>query len=393
MLCAVLIIMCAMLVFMSAAFSADKTVEVLGFNIYLVENDDIPTAPEGSAVLVKKCSSADLDEGKLVLYLKADAEDAPTLGYVKSLTARDGVQYATVTYKDTEYEFAGSKLVGRADYSSAFLGGAIGFIKTPIGVAVIALLPCAALILFDIIRAVLASRPEPEVIPKVKNADENRPHNDVKLSVDSEGKALYSKVHSSKRLPQDNGVLFNYTGVQKVQKNSPPKPQPPIIPLTDRKPQTRVPEITGRLFEITIPVDDTTDTEPPRADTESRAKVNAGAIREKTTEQAEVGEISIPERRPSPYIPNEPPQVKVLEKTAEIPIISKRTDSNAFFAQSSANDRTAALRVGKQRRTPRTDETAKAAERSAPKIEKGAGKRSAQILASKSLYDLFSDDE
>ena len=207
-------------------FGARKTVDIFGFNIYLVETEDIPSAPKGSAVLVKKGSAASLEEGKLVLYLNAN--DTPTLGYVKDLSARDGVTYITVNHKEEPYEFAESKLIGRADYSSVFWGRLIGFIKTPLGVMLIAILPCAALILFDIARVSAANKPEPEVIPKVKNADEEPPHTDVKLSVDTEGKASYAKDRSIKPLPRDNDVavedleVSGFTDAELI--NKPPLP-------------------------------------------------------------------------------------------------------------------------------------------------------------------------
>ncbi|MDE6728982.1 MAG: hypothetical protein K2J80_13760, partial [Oscillospiraceae bacterium] len=160
-ICALLIVICILLIIATSLFGAQNTVSIFGANVFIVDNDDIPSAPKGSAVLVQKGTSADLEEGKLVLYLKADANDAPTLGYVKQLAARDGVYYITVSHKDSTYEFPESKLVGRADYSSTFWGRFIGFIKTPIGIMMIAVLPCASLILYDIIRAAAANRPEP----------------------------------------------------------------------------------------------------------------------------------------------------------------------------------------------------------------------------------------
>lgn len=372
--CAVLMILCILLVIASSLFGAKKTVDIFGLNVYLVDNDDIPSAPKGSAVLVKKSSAEGLEEGKLVLYLKEDADDAPTLGYVKELSARDGVYYITVAYQNSTYEFTESKMVGRADYSSKFWGGLIGFIKTPLGIMTIAVLPCAALILYDIIRASAANRPEPEVVPKVKNADEEQPHTDIKLSVDTEGKALYSKDRNLKTLPKDNDVLFNYSGRQKNVKKEPSKSERPIIPLTDRKPPSAAPkaeahEKNGKAFDIRLPSD------------------ISEAVDAKTDIDAAKPEPKISGR----YAQNsEKPRESVPAKTAELPVITKKTDNDAFFAQPSA--RHIAPQIGKQRRPQAADDEVPVSRTAHSKPEKAA-KRSTQILASKSFDDLLSDDD
>ena len=383
--CGILMVLCILLVIAASVFGAKKTVDIFGINIYIVDNDDIENTPSGGAVLVQKGAAADLVEGKLVLYLKADADDTPTLGYVQAISARDGVHYITVIHKDTLYEFTESKLVGRADYYSKFWGGVIRFIRTPLGIMLIAVLPCAALILYDIIRTAAANRPEPEVIPKVKNADEEHPHTDIKLSVDTEGKALYSKDRSLKPLPKDNGVLFNYSGRQNEVKKEPSRSERPIIPLTDKKtktaPITAPSEKNGKRFDVKLPSDASAAENITRVPAASEKEPSAVRIEPKTS-------VNTASERYSPSI-----EKTLSEKTAELPAINKKPSSgDAFFAQPSAN-RQAAPQIGRQRR-PQAPSEDDAASRSAyPKPEKTAGKRSTQILASKSFDDLLSDDD
>ena len=382
-LCAILMILCILLIIASSMFGAKKTVDIFGSNIYLVETDDIQSAPKGSAVLVKKSTAASLEEGKLVLYLKADANDAPTLGYVKELSTRDGVAYITVNYKDEPYEFSESKLVGRADYSSKFWGGLIGFIKTPLGVMVIAILPCAALILFDIARAAATNRPEPEVVPKIKNADEKPPHTDVKLSVDTEGKASYAKDRSLKPLPKDSDVLFSYLGRQKSVPKNIPRSERPIIPLTDKK--TRPINKESEPHSNSLELNDS----KPLAETAASAKTTEPLF---TRASAKPNPAAIkPELKVSINIANSEKSSndKVSEKTAEIPVLnSKKLDDDAFFAQSSMGVKTVP-QIGRQKASQIPSDDAQTHSAHA----KPSGKRSAQILASKGLDDLFSDDD
>lgn len=363
-------LLCILLVIAAAVFGSKKTVDIFGVNIYLVDNDDIESAPNGGAVLVQKDTAANLDPGKLVLYLKADADDEPTLGYVQEIAARDGIHYITVAYKNSTYEFTESKLVGRADYYSKFWGVAIRFIRTPLGVMMLAVLPCAALILYDIIRAAAANRPEPEVIPKVKNADEKQTHThtDIRLSVDRDGTASYSKNRDLKKLPKNNGVLFDYTTKQM----STPKTERPIIPLTDKNKQpatkNEVRDNTGKLFDVRISADDLETPDAPAQKSEPRS----------------------PMQKNEPKVTLQKPELKTsAEKTAEIAVPSVKSNSgDPFFTQPSA-----APQIGRQQRRASANNETPPPRPTIPKTEKTAGKRSTQILASKSFDDLLSDDD
>lgn len=364
-------VLCVLLIIAAALFGSKKTVDVFGFNIYLVQTDDIPSAPKGSAVFVEKETAAGLSEGKLALYL--NAEDIPALGYVKEMSARDGVTYITVDHNNEPFEFSESKLIGRADYASVFLGGLLGFIRTPLGILAIAVLPCAALILFDIARAAAANRPEPEVVPQVKNADEELPHTDVKLSVDTEGKASYAKDRSLKPLPKDSDVLFSYSGRQKSVPGNIPRSERPIIPLTDRRsrpksPDTPVPETSSETSPVTA-----------ETSTARSSKPNAGVVRPAPS----VSEDSAPSGEKA----TEQGDERVPDKTAEIPVINTRKPDDAFFAQSSVGAKPFP-QIGKQRPAQPLDDA-----QQLPAHGKPSGKRSAQILASRGLEDLFSDDD
>lgn len=363
--CGALICLCILLIIAGSVFDAQKTVEVFGANVFIVDSDDFETAPRGSAALVKKGSCADLEVGNLVLYRKANE---PTLGYVREIEARDGVFYVTVSDKDTTFEFAESALIGRADFSSKFLGSVILFIKTPLGIMLVAVLPCAALILYDIIRTAALNRPGPEVVPTIINADEETPHSDIKLSVDTEGKAHYSKDRSLKPLPKDNTVLFDYSGKQRTAKQEIPKKERPIIPLTDKKspaPKPQAPEKTGKKFDVIIPADDV-ELNEPKTPSASTKTATIQMERDKTAEMPQQGE--------------------------------KKKSRDAFFAQSAVGRQAppksagqAGGQVGAQRRANPANQPSEPAP--IPKPEKTAGKRSTQILASKSFDDLLSDDD
>lgn len=379
-LCAVLIILCIILIIAAAAFGSKNTVDVFGFNIFTVQTDVFPTAPKGSAVIVKKCSAYDLTEGNLALYLYGEGTKSPELGYVKDIQVEDGSYYVKVTDGSIERRFAETELIGHADYSSKMLGAVIEFIQKPIGVLCIAVLPCIALIFFDIIRAAAARMPIPEVIPEVKNNDTHESNSrtaaNSKIRVNSDGNATYSRGGNGKQKNAANDVLFSYSGRQR---SSEPADQRPIIPLTDKRADIKLPERPSSGYTSVININDTPKTAKNTGTIRSDAPRTPNSVAMGRYEQSAKTEISAKE---------------VSNKTAELPELPKKKDaSDAFFAQTdtvttvNSSDapqigRLMPERGGKDKTDVITGRTAKT-----------SGKRSTQILASKRMEDLISDDD
>lgn len=376
-LCALLLVLCIVLIISAAAFGSAKTVKIFGFDLYIVEADGFEKAPKGSAVVVKKTTAYDLSAGKLVLYEKSNSSADCALGYVTETNIVDGTYYITVTDDTNTVEVPESRLIGSADYSSSFVGGVINFIKTPFGVFCIAVMPCLALMLFDIIRSAASRMPEPEVEPQLKNRREEVV-TQKNISVKSDGNAAYSR-NSAKKNVDASDVLFNYS--QKAPK--PQKPaERPIIPLTDRK------------IDDVQPIDISQNS--------VKKRVNPGSINR--------GEPITPENVGiSRYIKNSKPAGADSDgsKTAELPDLkrelAKNDSKDAFFAQTAApapvvrmNDpqtlpprKGQAPQIGRQLPKRVSDDE----EEPVVKRPKTTGKRSTQILASKRVDDLISDDD
>ncbi len=363
--CTLLLILCILLIIAAAAFGSRKTVNAFGFNFYIVETDGIQSAPKGSAVIVSKTTAFDLQEGKLVLYAKADDSDECALGYVQNVYVVDGVYYLTLSDGAASAEVPESRLVGLADYASVPLGHIIEFIKTPFGVFCVAFLPCIALILYDIIRAAAARLPDPEVEPQLKNHSDEERISPVNIKVKSDGNAAYSR-RAAEKSSAANDVLFDYNR--------------PIIPLTDKKSKPS----SDRLAKTDMPVSERLE-RLERVDGVKR--VNPAAISRdepKTPENIGV----------SRYISNSE-SVVVSDKTNELPKLAKkevRDNSDAFFTQTTvstvsslANSKNAP-QIGRQRRQDDSEETVS-------RPAKTAGRRSSQIIASKRVEDLISDDD
>lgn len=364
-----MLILCIILVIAAAGFGSRETVNFFGYNLYVVQAEGFDKAPKGSAVIVKKVPIYSVEAGKLVLYEKGGDTEQYALGYVKEPHVVDGTYYLTVTDNVNVLEVPEVRVVGCADYSSVLVGSVIDFIKTPFGIFCIAIMPCLALILYDIIRAAAKSMPQPDVEPQIKNR-RDEVVTQKNISIKGDGKAAYSKISPGKPNVDANDVLFNYSPKKREDR--------PIIPLTDK-----------------------TSADPKPADPaqdDVKKRVNPGAIAGGAPRTPDAVGVSR-------YISNSRDGKGISDKTAELPDIGKARDQgDAFFAQTtstsavipkdSAADSSSTLRaVGRQvpqiGRQSRTSE-----ERDEPVITpRTAGKRSAQILASKRVEDLISDDD
>ena len=383
--CAVLMLLCILLIIAALIFGSRETVNVFGFNIYMVQTDTVSTAPKDSAVIVRKCSAFELDKGNLALYTNTDENKTPALGYVRDIEMADGKYFVTVFSNDAETKFSESEFIGRAEYSSLALGKTISFIKTPWGVLCLAVIPCIVLIIYDILRAAAAEMPPPEVVPQVKNGDggvedENGQLLNAartagsKLSVNGDGKATLSRKQGTSQTGAAADVLFSYAARQKKVEER------PIIPLTNKKPDVpkpniKLPEKPSSGYTSIININ---DKPAPSAEPKTPNNVAVGRYTQNTSDKKTSGET----------------QSKVSGKTAELPDIPTKKDTgDAFFAQTntpSFSEET--LKRFSSSSAPQL--SAKHEDNVVPgRTARTARKRSTQIIASKSMDELFADDD
>lgn len=374
--CVLLLVLCILLAVLAAGFGPQGTVELFGFDLFLVDTDDIETIPAGSVVIARECRPYDLEEGGMVLYNKsADNGSVPALGYVDEVRMDDGVYYITVSVGKDSCEFSERDLIGSAEKSSEFLGAVISFSRQPWGIFVIAFLPCAALIIYDIIRAAAARRPLPEVVPQVKNnaPESDEPASAPGISVKPEGSAAYSRSGGARPAATADSVLFSYAGKQR---------RPDIIPLTDKKTTSEKPaaDIADK------PADLSEKAEAVRDEVAFSSVSKSNAV----SKSADKTTISAPIEAKR-YVDS-----AAHTATAELPVIPKKKASDAFFSQSDAPQiaprRSASTEKNARAVIDLEDALATAEERS-HRAPRESGRRSAEILASKSVSDLITEDD
>lgn len=351
-ICTILPLLCVFLIVCSSAFSAKETVDVFGMNIYIVEAEGFEKAPKGSVVLVQKTTAYSLSEGKLVLYSESTDNKDCSLGYVENIYVVDGQYYLTVSDGEKSVEVAEQRIIGRADYSSTIAGTVLSFIKTPFGIFCVAVLPCIALILYDLIRAAASRMPDPEVEPQYKNADETGNLSKAvsgrrSIAVNSDGKASYAK-RKDENAGTGDAVLFNYDNNRNT--NAPKK----------------------------RPADKTASIEKPIVP--EKPKLNPAAM------------------APKKPVTTDTTSIKKINNTNEIPQIPKREPTDAFFTQTSSSSISHGIpkpnnvpQIGRQ--IPKQPKEEPTNEEIVLRPLKSAGKRSSQILASKRVEDLIDDDD
>lgn len=376
--CVILLVICAVLLAAAFVFGARGTVDVFGFNIYIAQTDEFEAVAEGSAVFVKRCEPYDLNDGNLILYYSD--EFSPALGYVDDVHMEDGSYIISASNSRGNIDIQADAFVGRADTSSAFLGAIIRFARQPAGVLVMAVLPCIALVVYDILRARAAAQPIPEVEPVYKNVDEDKPTSAKGISVKPDGNAQYSrKTDGSANNSAADKVLFSYAGKQRT---APKKPE--IIPLTDATAQKKAPE--KAVSRPAVSAANTAAKTPPKT-AEKPHELPLYPKRE--SEESAGGAVSA--KTPAPVAARrylDSAAQSVSSATAELPELPKKQKKDAFFTQSDAPQ------IGRQKSAARSvieleDALSSACPASAREY---TGKKSAAMIASRSAA-LFTEDD
>ena len=400
-ICGILVIACGLLAACAFLFGAKATVDVFGFNIYIAQTNEFEAVEEGSAVFVTRCEPYDVDAGNLVLYY-AD-ELTPALGYVDDVHMSDGAYIIAVSDNSGSREIPRDAFVGRADTSSAFIGAFIRFARTPAGVLVMAVLPCAALVLYDIIKARIAKLPPPEVEPVYKNLDEDKPSSVAGISVKPDGKAEFSRRANAPGANAANAesaekVLFTYAGKQRGSSSAKPK-QTPIIPLTDREERKPAPEAAKASDVVAVGADTPAEPAeklrvyPDRAVEPSAGRTPPSVAARRYLDsvvQGGSGADSAKGSAGTAGTAGTSGAKHASTATAELPELPKKAKSDAFFTQSQAPQ------IGRQKSANRAvidlEDALSSARPSAEPRREYAGKKSSAMIAGMGS-DLFTEDD
>lgn len=281
------------------SFGSGSAPDIFGYNVYIVQDNDFYQLKAGTAAIAQKVWPDEVNDGELIIYNRYENGGAQ-LAKVNSSTLKEGVMSFDIeTQSGENTTISQSQLVARVNYCSDFLGAVIGFAMSPFGVMAIAILPCLAIVAFEIVKFIFSKRPVPEVEP-VKIQEETPVYAPVVHDKQEQAKININKA----KLP----ALSD-------------KPGLPHKPLTDGA-HSKTDEFTDRL-RAKHGVADKADEIKDKADFSEAAKRRMSADRMQTEKTAKpsdavtepVATASKPARRSA--------QVREKTETDKIPVPAK----------------------------------------------------------------------
>ena len=144
------------------SFGGSSAPDIFGYNVYIVSGGDFYQLKSGTAAIAQKVWPDEVNNGEIIIYTGDKGETQ--LARVNSSTLKEGVMSFDIESQTGDnVTISQSQLVARVNYCSDFWGTVIGFAKSPFGVMAAAILPCLAVIAFEIVKFIISKRPVPSV--------------------------------------------------------------------------------------------------------------------------------------------------------------------------------------------------------------------------------------
>ncbi len=154
----------------SVIFSGDTAPKFFSRRIYLVETDAFSLVKNGSALITEQEDAENIAPGNIIIF--SDDEEEIRIGEVREAKLDDGVYTFKVKNDlDEEMTIGQSRIMGKGIYYSDIIGALVSFAMSPAGVCLIAVLPCAAFIVLEIIASMKRKDAQSE-FETVKKQDE-----------------------------------------------------------------------------------------------------------------------------------------------------------------------------------------------------------------------------
>ena len=163
-------------------FRGGKAPALFGHYVFLAETDAFSAVKKGSALIVDPVELTEINPGNIIIFTDEQGDDR--IGEVQASASDDGIYTFTVrTDIESNVTVGQSHIVGKGIYYSEFVGAIISFATSPAGVCLIAIFPCIAFVVFEVVWIIKRKAPQPEVdtvkkqyetptyVPPVRNND------------------------------------------------------------------------------------------------------------------------------------------------------------------------------------------------------------------------------
>lgn len=162
-ICAIMLIVAVFLGIIAAFYSVGGGVpNIFGSNVYLVKTDAFDLLHNGTALVAKQVHPSEIQPGNIVIFNIEN--NLPALGEIQSGELSDGVySFTALTENNKLIVLSQSQIVAKGVSFSDFWGAVISFAVSPVGMLVIAVLPCVVVIIVELTKFVGKIMPQPEI--------------------------------------------------------------------------------------------------------------------------------------------------------------------------------------------------------------------------------------
>lgn len=163
------LVMLALLI-LSLIFGGELAPKVFSHRVYLLDTDAFSLVEKGSAVIADQVPYNEIVPGNIILY--TDDKSKTRVGEVQLAQSENNVYTYTVKNDaESEVTVGQSRILGKGIYYSKFVGGLVSFVTSPAGVCCLAVLPCVAFLIFEVM-GIIKRKAAPPTVETVKKQDE-----------------------------------------------------------------------------------------------------------------------------------------------------------------------------------------------------------------------------
>lgn len=135
---------------------------LFGKYFYLVKTDAFDLLKNGTALIAEEVDAYEIQPWNIVIFTLEN--DAPALAEIRNSELADGVySFTAVTENGNEITLSQSQIVAKGMTYSDFWGAVISFASSPLGVMLIAVVPCLIIIVIEITKFIKKALPQPEI--------------------------------------------------------------------------------------------------------------------------------------------------------------------------------------------------------------------------------------
>lgn len=138
------------------------TPNLFGNTVYLVKTDAFDLLTDGTALLAKQVPYSEIQPGSIVIFSLEN--NRPALAEIQTVELSDGVYgFTALTENGDLIALSQSQIAAKGLSYSKFWGTLISFAVSPLGVLLIAVIPCVIIIIIELAKFVRKALPEPEI--------------------------------------------------------------------------------------------------------------------------------------------------------------------------------------------------------------------------------------